>query len=122
MIDVDGLNTTYQDIITNFVLNTMLHRVGMLCIIATHEQLQYDMDKHNSDWMTSGTCYNISIYKKLHGKVFEGFIINTRSYRYNIMCSIDIHEKYHPSSCADGSSSGGCPLPSNSTTEELVQP
>ena len=48
IIDVDILDTTYQDIITTFVLNTMLHHVGMLWIIETHEQLQYDMDKHNS--------------------------------------------------------------------------
>ena len=47
MIDVDNLNTTHQDIITTFVLNTMLHHVGMLWIIETHEYLQYDMDKHN---------------------------------------------------------------------------
>ena len=48
MIDLDMLNTTYQDIITNFVLNTMLHHVGILWIIETHEQLQYDIDKQNS--------------------------------------------------------------------------
>ena len=48
MIDVDNLNTTYQDIITTFMLNTMLHHVGMLWIIVTDEQLKYDMDKHNS--------------------------------------------------------------------------
>ena len=48
MIDVDHLNTTYQDIITTFLLNTILQHVGMLWIIETHEQLQYDMDKHNS--------------------------------------------------------------------------
>ena len=47
MIDVDNLNTTYQDIITTFVLNTILHHVSMLWIIETHEQLKYDMDKHN---------------------------------------------------------------------------
>ena len=47
MIYVDHLNTTYQDITTTCVLNTMLHHVGMLQIIETHEQLQYDMDKHN---------------------------------------------------------------------------
>ena len=29
IIDVDNLNTTYQDIITTFVLNTMLHNFGM---------------------------------------------------------------------------------------------
>ena len=51
MIDMDNLNTNYQNIITSFVLNTILHHVGMLWIIETHEQLQYDMDKHNSEWV-----------------------------------------------------------------------
>ena len=30
MIDMDNMNTIYQDIITLFVFNTMLHHVGML--------------------------------------------------------------------------------------------
>ena len=51
------------------------------------------MDKHNSDWVTGGPWYNTSICKKLHGNVFEGFIINARTDRYNIMCAIDAHEK-----------------------------
>ena len=93
MIDVDNLNTTYQDIITNFMLNIMLHHVGMLWIIETHEQLKNYMDKHNSEWMAGGPWYNTSICKKLHGKVFKGFIRNARTERYNIMCSIDTHEK-----------------------------
>ena len=120
MIDVDNLNTTYQDIITNFVLNSMLHHIGMLWIIETREQLQYDMDKHNSEWITRGPWYNTSICKKLHGKLFEVFIINVRTDRYTIMCYIDAHEKEHPSSCGDGSSGGDFPLPSNSTKEALV--
>ena len=41
MIDVDNMNTTYQDIITTFVFNTMLQHVSMLWIIKTHELLQY---------------------------------------------------------------------------------
>ena len=52
--------------------------------------------------------------------MFEGFIRNTRTGRYNFMCSIDSHGKYNQSSCDDVSSGGGCSLPSNSTTEELV--
>ena len=93
MITMDKMNTTYQDIITLFVLNTMLHHVGMLCIIETHEQLKYDMDKHKSDWMTGCPWYNTYIYKKLHGNVSEEFIINARIDRYNIMFFIDAHEK-----------------------------
>ena len=87
------MNTTYQDIITSFVLNTMLHHVGMLWIIETYKQLKYDMGKHNLDWITGGPWYNTFICKKLHGNVFEGFIRNERTDRYNIMRSIDAHGK-----------------------------
>ena len=37
MIDVDIMNTTYQNIITTFAFNKMLHHVGMISIIETHE-------------------------------------------------------------------------------------
>ena len=43
--------------------------------------------------MTGGPWYNTSIFRQSHGKVFEGFIRNTRTDRYNIMCSIDAHKK-----------------------------
>ena len=42
-IDVNNINTTYQDIITTFILNTILKNVGMLWITENHEQLKYDM-------------------------------------------------------------------------------
>ena len=43
--------------------------------------------------MTSGPWYNTYICNKLHGNVFEGFIRNAITDRYNIMCAIDAHEK-----------------------------
>ena len=52
IIDVDDINTTYQDIIITFVLNTMLHHVGMLQIIKNHEELKYKIDIQSSDWLT----------------------------------------------------------------------
>ena len=52
--------------------------------------------------------------------MFEGFIRNARTDRYNIMCDIDAHENNNPSEHDYGSSGGGYPLPSHSTTEELV--
>ena len=79
------MNTTYQYIIASFVLNTVLRHVGMLWIIETNQNLEYDMEKHNSDWITGGPCYNTYICKNLHGKVFEEFIINARTDGYNIM-------------------------------------
>ena len=50
------------------------------------------MEIQNSDWMTGGPCYNTSICKNLYGKLLEAFIINARTDRYNIICSIDVYE------------------------------
>ena len=61
----------YKDIITLFVLNKVLHRVGMSWIIKTNKHLEYDMDKHNSYCITGGPWYSTFICKKMHGKVFE---------------------------------------------------
>ena len=66
-----NMNTNYKDIITSFVLNIVLHHVGMSWIIETNKYLEYDMDKNNPDFMTGGPWYNISIYEKIHGKLFE---------------------------------------------------
>ena len=67
----------------------------MLWIIENNEQLQYDMDIKNSDWLKGDPFYNTYICKKLHGELFEGFIINARTYRYHIMCYIYAYEKEH---------------------------
>ena len=71
MIPMDIINTTYQDIIISFVLNTVLRHVDMLWIIKINQHLEYGTDKHNSYWMTGGLWYNTSVCKKLHGNVFE---------------------------------------------------
>ena len=92
----------------------------MIWIFETHEQLKYGMNIQNSDWLTGGPWYNTYICKKLHGKLFGGFIINVRTDRCHILCSIYVYAKYHQlSSCDHGSSGGSCPLPTNSTTEAL---
>ena len=57
------------------------------------------------------------VLNKIHVKVFENFIKNARTDRYNLVCSIDAHEKEHPSPFNDGNSDDGYTLPSNSTTE-----
>ena len=100
-LSMDNINTKYKYIVTVFVFNTLLHHVGMLWIIETHEQLKYDKKK-KSYWITGGPCYNTSICKKIHGTVFEEFIRNSITYRYDLMCSIDAHEKKHVSYFGDG--------------------
>ena len=46
------------------MLNILLHHVGMSWIFEAYEQLKYDMDKNNPNWMTGGPWYNTYICKK----------------------------------------------------------
>ena len=79
------------------MLNKVLRHVGMSLIIKAKKHLEYYTDKHNPDCITGGCWYNTFICKKVHGKVFEEFIRNTRTDRYNLMFSIGAHEKKNPS-------------------------
>ena len=78
--------------------------------------MEYDIEKNNPDWIIDGPWYNTSICEKSHGTVFENFIINSITDRYNLMCYIDSHYKQYPSSVDYGSSVGGNVLSSKSTT------
>ena len=68
------MNTKHKYIVTVFVLNTLLHHVGMSWIIETHEQLKYDMDKNNPNWITGGPWNKTYICKKLHGNCLKNLL------------------------------------------------
>ena len=82
---MNNMNTDYKDIITTFVLNTILHHVVMSWIIETREQLKYDIYENDQYQIISGPWYNTYIRKKLHGTVFEEFIRNAITDRYNLI-------------------------------------
>ena len=69
--------------------------------------------------MIGGPWYNMYICTKLHGKLFERFIRNERTDRYNIMCSIDAYEEDHLSSNEDVISERFVHFHQNSTIEGL---
>ena len=48
--------STLEEIITKFLLNAILHHVGMLWIICSNEEMKYEIDKINTqDWLNKGT-------------------------------------------------------------------
>ena len=102
--------------INKFLLNAILHHVGMLWIICSNNEVFYEIEKNNyPDWLNKVPWYNTYICSKLHGKVFEGFIKNKRKGRYNLMCSIIAHNNNKPTYADDESSGGGRPIPKNET-------
>ena len=83
--------------ITIFVLNSILHHVGMSRIITSNKEMKHKMNKNNNeDWLNKDPWYNTSICLKLHGSMFENFITHARTDRYNLMCSLFGHDKLQP--------------------------
>ena len=79
--------------------------------------MKYEMDKNNHQyWLNKGPWYNIAIWLRFHGSIFEYFITHARTERYNLMCSLVAHDKIKPAYEDDESSIGDRPIPKNSTT------
>ena len=48
-------NTTFDEMITKFVLNAILHHVAMSWIISSNEEMEYEMDENNhQDFLNKG--------------------------------------------------------------------
>ena len=113
-------NITFDDMITKFVLNTILHHVGMSWIISSNKEMKYEIDKNNhQDWLNKGPWYNTSICLKFHGSMFEDFITHARTDRYNIMCYLVTHDKIQQAYEYDEISIGDRSIPKDATTTAL---
>ena len=79
--------------ITKFVLNSILHHVGMSWIISPKNEMKYEIDENNHQyWLNRGPWYNTDICSRLHGSLFEDFITHARTNIYNITCSLVAHD------------------------------
>ena len=74
---------------------------------------------NHPDWLNKGPWYNTSICSRLHGSLFEYYITNTITNRYNIMCSIVAHDLKKPAGEYDESGIGDRLIPKHVTIEAL---
>ena len=103
-----------------FVLNVLLHNVGISWTFSSNKEVNYEMDKNNhQDWLNKGPWYNTSICLKLHGSRFEDFITQARTDRYNLMCSLVAHNKLQLDYKYDEIIIGDRSIPDNATTKAL---
>ena len=102
-------------------MNSMLHHVGMSWMIISKEEMDYDnfTNSKNLGWFDTGPWHNKNIYYKLYGTNFEGFIIQARTYRYNIMCSLVAHDRLQDNEQDDESSLGDREIPKGATVKAL---
>ena len=123
-----GLNSetnstwVYNEIIIKFVLNAMLHNVGMSWIISSNKEMKNEMNKTNHQyWLNKGPWYNTSICSKLHGSRFEDFITQARTDRYNLMCSLVAHDRLQLNYKDDEISIGDRAIPDDATIKILEE-
>ena len=79
-----GFKEFYDEVITQFVLNAMLHHVGMSWIISSKKKMDYDnfTNSKKLEWFDTGPWYNKNICSKLHGTTLEDFISQDITHRY----------------------------------------
>ena len=75
-------NSTFEEMITKFMLNAILHHVGMLWIIRSNDEMKYEMGKNNhQDWLKKHPWCNTDICLRFHESLFEDFITHARTDR-----------------------------------------
>ena len=79
----------------------------------------YIRENNHPDWLNKVPRYNTAICSKLHGTMFDDFIINDRTYRCNNIFSIPAHDKIQPTFVDYSGSVGGRAIPNNATTAAL---
>ena len=102
-------------------MNAMLHHVGMSWIISSKKEMDYFnyTDSKNLSWFDTGPWYNKNICSKLYGTTFEGFIIQARTERYNIMCSLVAHDIMQDNKQDDEISIGDRVISNDATVKAL---
>ena len=98
----------------------VLHHVGLYWIIRLNQEPNFYLQLHCTSWVINIPCYNTTICSQLQGLLFEDYVKTTRRERYNLMCSIEAHERKHKYVNDEASSGGGRPLPPNSTEDDLI--
>ena len=83
--------------------------------------MDYDnfTNSKNLGWFDTGPWHNQNICSKLYGTTFEGFIIQARTDRYNIMCSLVAHDMMQDNEQDDESSIGDRVIPNDATVKAL---
>ena len=114
-------NWVYDEVITQFVLNAMLHHVGVSWIISSKKEMDYDnfTNSNHLDWFDTGPWYNKNICYKLNGITYEYFITQARIDRYNIMCYLVAHDRLQDDYKDDESSIGDRAIPNDATVKAL---
>ena len=60
-----NLTWVYDEIFTKFVLNEMLHHVGMSWMISSNQEMEYETNEtDHQDYLNKGPWYNTSICSK----------------------------------------------------------
>ena len=83
--------------------------------------MDYDKftNSNHLDWFDTGQWYNKNICSKLHGIKFEDFITQSRTDRYNIMCSLVAHYRLQNDYKDNEISIGNRAIPIDATVKEL---
>ena len=86
-------NQNIENFITPFVTNMVFQNIGLFWIIQSNKNLSFDFQKHCPSWTLNGPWHNNNICTRVYSLVFKNYFTTTKRDKYNLMCSIEAHEK-----------------------------
>ena len=83
--------------------------------------MNYDnyTNRKNLSWFDTGPWHNKNICSKLYGTTFEGFITQSRTDRYHIICSLVTRDSMQDNKQDDESSIGDRVISNDATVKAL---
>ena len=118
-------NQKIKYFINHFVTNIVLQHIVLSWIVQSNKNTIFVFQKHCTSWIINGPWYNTKIFSRLYDSVFENYFTTAKHNKYNLMYSIEVHEKNRKSVNKqkpvddETSSGGGIPLPPNPTEKSL---
>ena len=76
-------------------------------------------ESNHLDWFNKVPWYNRNIFSKFNGSRFKGFITQSRTDRYNLMCSLVANDRLQPDYKDDESSIRDMEILNDSTIKKL---
>ena len=89
-------NQKIENCITPFVINMVFQHVGLFWIIQSNQKLNFDFQHKFHYCILNLPWYNTTICSLLYGLSFEYYVTTAIHDRYNLMCSIEDHDREHP--------------------------
>ena len=99
-----------------FIKAVVFNHVGLSWMILNKDQYEFSVEQKFIEWCTGVPWFHNTIFRNLHGPIFEELFFTARQDMYVLMCGLHAYDKENYQSTGATNFGGGRPIPNDSTT------